>query len=54
MPTIVKPFYSNGKKKIVTNYQTKHIGIYDSIHANLKHIRKNLQDDKTIVGIPKR
>jgi hypothetical protein len=50
----VKLLYYNGKKKIITNCQTKHLGIYDWIHVNLKHTRKNLQDDKKIVGIFKR
>jgi hypothetical protein len=30
------------QKFFVTNCHTKHLGIYDWIHANLKHIRKNL------------
>ncbi len=51
---IVKSLYSNGKKKIVTNCHTKHIGIYDWIHVNLKHTKKNLQHDKKIVGISKK
>ncbi len=37
------------KIKIVINYNTKHHGIYDWIHANFKHIIKNLQDDKTFM-----
>jgi hypothetical protein len=39
MFTIVKPLFYNGKKKIDTNFHTKHFGIYDWIYINLKHTR---------------
>jgi len=41
------------KKKIVTNYHTKHLGIYYWIHINLKHTKKKLRDDKKPLEYPR-
>jgi hypothetical protein len=49
-----KPLFYNGKRKILTNFHTKHIGINDWIYINFKHTWKIMWNDNKTLGMSQR